>query len=443
MSENYSEDRHACLHFGGRQPTTILLVAQRIRCILAAYTWTLLCCLTGCATSMPFSAKEHFDRGVDVVVRPFNPTYGTVSLKDLTPDYKPKRVRPSKTFDLARLGRPAEAETRIHIGDLLEVSCSDLVEESKKETFPVHVADDGTVSLPLLDQRVPIASLTEGEAEQVIHNAYAASNLIRQPQLTVRTLEHKTNTIYVIGAVKKPGVYELQPEECDPLRAIVAAGGVTEDAEGVVEIRRAGKRNSIKRDSSTRPENVTKVLPDAEKPRQGKLILLPEAEKPRQGKIVLVEEVAAKPRADDEILRFDLSSKNIARNPDQLQLQNGDIVSVEQKKIRPFYVAGAVNKPGEFPMPKDREIRALEAVGLAGGVLTISEPTTALVVRRPKGKEAVVIRIDLSRAARHPAENPILMEGDVISVVEDAAAHARRAVRQFINLGLSLPIRMF
>jgi protein involved in polysaccharide export with SLBB domain len=437
MSENFSEDRH----FGGRRPTTILLVA-RIRCILAAFSWTLLCCLSGCATSMPVSAKDQFDRGVDVVVRPFHPTYGTISLKELTPDYQPKPVRPSKTLDLARLGRPTEAETRIHVGDLLQISCSDLMEESKKETFPVHVAEDGTVSLPLLSQSVPVATLTAGEAEQVIHNAYAASNLIRQPQLTVRTLEQKTNTIYVIGAVKKPGVYELQPEECDPLRAIVAAGGVTEDAEGVVEIRRAGKRNSLKRDLSTRPVKVTKRMPEAEKPRQGKLVLLSEAEKPQQGKLVLVEEVATKPRADDEIIRFDLSNKNILKNPDQLQLQNGDIVSVEQKRMRPFYVAGAVNKPGEFPMPKDREIRALEAVGLAGGVLTISEPTTALVVRRPKGKEAVVIRIDLSRAARHPEENPVLMEGDVISVVEDAAAHTRRAVRQFINLGMSLPIRI-
>jgi protein involved in polysaccharide export with SLBB domain len=440
MSETFGEDRH----FGGRRPTTILMVARRIRCILATFTGTLLCGLSGCATSMPVSAKDQFDRGVDVVVRPFHPTYGTISLKELTPEYQPKPVRPSKTLDLARLGRPTEAETRIHVGDLLQISCSDLLEESKKETFPVHVAEDGTVSLPLLPQRVPVATLTAGEAEQVIHNAYAASNLIRQPQLTVRTLEQKTNTIYVIGAVKKPGVYELQPEECDPLRAVVAAGGMTEDAEGIVEIRRAGKRNSLKRDAPTRRVNVTKRVPEAEKPRQGKLVLLPEAEKPRQqGRVVLVEEVATKPRADDEIIRFDLSNKNMLKNPDQLQLQNGDIVSVEQKRMRPFYVAGAVNKPGEFPMPKDREIRALEAVGLAGGVLTISEPTTALVVRRPKGKEAVVIRIDLSRAARHPEENPILMEGDVISVVEDAAAHTRRAVRQFINLGLSLPIRMF
>ena len=439
MSENFSEDRH----FGGRRLTTIPMVARGVRHTLAAFTGTLLCFLSGCATSMPVSAKDQFDRGFDTVVRPFHPTYGTISLKELTPDYQPKPVRPSKTLDLARLGRPTEAETRIHVGDLLQVSCSDLMEESKKETFPVHVAEDGTVSLPLLPQRVPVATLTAGEAEQVIHNAYAASNLIRQPQLTIRTLEQKTNTIYVIGAVKKPGVYELPPEECDPLRAIVAAGGVTEDAEGVVEIRRAGKRNSVKRDSSTRTVNMAKRMPEGEKPRQGKLVLLPDAEKPRQGRLGAVEEVATKPRADDEILRFDLSNKNMVKNPDQLQLQNGDIVSVEQKKMRPFYVAGAVNKPGEFPMPKDREIRALEAVGLAGGVLSISEPTTALVVRRPKGKEAVVIRIDLSRAARHPEENPVLMEGDVISVVEDAAAHTRRAVRQFINLGVSLPIRMF
>ena len=438
MFENQSDDRIA---LGDQRPGS--RVRALIRSFLAPLAGTFLCCLCGCATSNPSFSGDQVARGVDAVVRPFNPTYGSVSLKDLKPEYQPKAIRRSKTLDLAKLGRPVEAETRIQPGDLLQVSCSDLVEESKKETFPVHVDEDGGISLPLLSQRVPVATLTAGEAEQVIHNAYAASGLIRQPNLTVRTLEHKTNTVYVIGAVKKPGVYELQPEECDPLRAIVAAGGITEDAEGVVEIRRAGNRNSMKRDSSTRPENVTKRLPDSEKPRQGKLILLPEAEKPRQGRVVLVEEVAAKPRADDEILRFDLSSKNIVRNPDQLQLQNGDIVSVEQKKIRPFYVAGAVNKPGEFPLPKDREIRALEAVGLAGGVLTISEPTTALIVRRPKGKEAVVIRIDLSRAARHPTENPILMEGDVISVVEDAAAHARRAVRQFINLGLSLPIRMF
>jgi protein involved in polysaccharide export with SLBB domain len=365
---------------------------------------------------------------VDAVVRPFNPTYGSVSLKDLKPEYQPKAIRRSKTLDLAKLGRPVEAETRIQPGDLLQVSCSDLVEESKKETFPVHVDEDGGISLPLLSQRVPVATLTAGEAEQVIHNAYAASGLIRQPNLTVRTLEHKTNTVYVIGAVKKPGVYELQPEECDPLRAIVAAGGITEDAEGVVEIRRPGKGISMKRDASVRVEATPNRVP--------------EGNKTGQEKFVSVNELA-KPGADDEVLRFDLRSKKLLKNPDKLQLQNGDIVSVEQKKMRPFYVAGAVNKPGEFPMPTDRHIRVLEAVGLAGGVLTLSEPTTALIVRRPKGKEAVVIRVDLSRAARHPEENPILMEGDVVSVVEDVAARSRKAIRQFINLGLSLPIRMF
>src|SRR5262249_61408252 len=92
MSENFSEDRH----FGGRRLTTISMVARGIRYTLAACTGTLLCCLSGCATSMPVSAKDQFDRGVDTVVRPFHPTYGTISLKELTPDYQPKPSRPPR-----------------------------------------------------------------------------------------------------------------------------------------------------------------------------------------------------------------------------------------------------------------------------------------------------------------------------------------------------------
>lgn len=111
--------------------------------------------------------------------------------------------------------------------------------------------------------------------------------------------------------------------------------------------------------------------------------------------------------------------------------------------MRPIYVAGSVNKPGEFPMPLDRDIRVMEAVGLAGGVFSLSEPTTALVIRRPKDKAPVVVYVNLDRAARHPEENPRLMEGDVVSVVEDAASRTRKAIRTFLNSGMSFPIPIF
>ncbi len=410
MSEKLGAHGHACQ-----------VTARKVSCVLAAFEWALLCCVSGCATSGAGLGKEH----VDTVVQQFYPAMGAVSVKDLCPEYQAPTVQATKTSDLAKLARPFEAESRIHVGDLLEVSCADLVEEAKRESFQVRVADNGTISLPLLPERLPVGSLTSGEAEHVICTAYAASRLIRRPQVTLRTVEHKTHTIYVIGAVKKPGVYELQPDECDPLRAIAAAEGVTEDAISVVEVRRAARRTSPKPGAPRPPVNVTERPPGA---------------KPQEIEFVSASN-GGKSVGEDDIIRFDLKSKDNPPNPSQLVLQNGDIVSVEQKKIKPIYVAGSVNKPGEFPMPTDREIRTLEAIGLAGGVLTLSEPTTALVIRRPKDKAAVVIHVDLAKAARHPEENLRLMEGDVISVVEDGASRSRRAIRTFINLGVSLPVR--
>jgi polysaccharide export outer membrane protein len=373
-----------------RPPSAVRVAGARTLCLLAALVGVLAGCGTGCVNS------------------------GTISARELRPEYQPGLVRAAKTLDLAKLGRPSDPEARIQAGDLLEVSCSDLIEERKKDTFPVRVEEDGHVTLPLLSQRMPVAALTAGEAEEVIRTAYVGSGLIRHPQLTVRTVQHKTHTIYVIGAVKKPGIYELQPDECDPLRAIVAAGGVSEDAASVVEVRRS-KRPPAPGDSALRAVSV---------PARG----------PARAPVPKAYE------AREEILRFDLTVQDTPLDPAKLLLHNGDVVSVEQRKRRPFYVAGSVTKPGEFPIPTDREIRVLEAIGLAGGVNMLSEPTHALVIRRPTDMKPVVIRVDLSRAARHPDDNLRLMEGDVVSVVEDAASHTRRAIRQFINFGLFLPM---
>jgi len=132
-----------------------------------------------------------------------------------------------------------------------------------------------------------------------------------------------------------------------------------------------------------------------------------------------------------------LTSDDIRMRPDRLQLRNGDIVSVEQKKVRPFFVTGSVTKPGEFPIPLGRDIRVLEAVGMAGGVLATSDPNVALLIRRPEGKSPIVVRIDLDRAGRYPQENLSLMEGDVIEVVEDVASRTRRTIRQFLRVGFT------
>ena len=193
-------------------------------------------------------------------------TQGAMAIKDVPADYLAPPAKLVKTLDLTKLARPTEAQNRLLPGDVLEVTCANLFEESSRETresetFPVRVAADGTVCLPLLPERVRVTSLTVGEAEQVMRNAYRAAELIRRPLLTVKILEYKKNKIYVIGAVKKAGMYELRPDHCDPLRAIAAAEGLSEEAGTVVEIRRGLKRTlQMTASAASTKEQITNAV---------------------------------------------------------------------------------------------------------------------------------------------------------------------------------------
>jgi protein involved in polysaccharide export with SLBB domain len=420
--------------FRSQLPSICNLKSESCKLLMAVFALGFLACLQGCATQ------------------------GAIAVRDVRPEYLAPPPKPVKTLDLTKLARPTEAQNRLLPGDVLEVSCSNLFEESSREskeseTFPVRIASDGTVSLPLLPERVRVSSMTVGEAEQVMRNAYRAAELIRRPQLTVKVLEYKKNKIYVIGAVKKAGMYQLRPDHCDPLRAIAAAEGVSEEAGTVVEIRRAIKGPWKKPPVVARsPERTTSTnqgvlgvaymsedesLKNAQEPPKRLGVLRPPGAFPIWAPDSSLPANPKKAAPDEQIIRFDLTSNDIRMRPDQLQLQNGDIVSVEKKKIRPFFVTGSVNKPGEFPMPTGRDIRVLEAVGMAGGILPTSDPNNALLIRRPEGKPPIVIRIELDRAGRYPQENLSLMEGDVIEVVEDAASRTRRTIRQFLRVGFT------
>src|SRR5262249_25121057 len=140
----------------------------------------------------------------------------------------------------------------------------------------------------------------------------------------------------------------------------------------------------------------------------------------------------------DQVIHLDLTDESARQKLTQgFFLQNGDTITVEDRKTKPIYVMGMVNKPGEYPMPVDRDIRVLEAIGLAGGVDRASLPNKALVVRqRPDGDGIVAIRIDLNKAKKSNEENIRLMQGDTVSVEETPASFARGLLRNAVRVGL-------
>jgi polysaccharide export outer membrane protein len=350
-------------------------------------------------------------------------TWGTVSGRNLSPELQAPPVRNLKTLDLARIGKPIEEEPRFQPGDLVEVSVSDLFVEHKTEAFPVRIEEGGEIQLPFLRERIPLDALTSGEAEQTIRVAYTASHLLRNPQVTVRMLEPRTNKVYVLGAVKSPGTYSLRTGESDLLRAIVAAGGLTPEAGTIIEIRRSQANASP---APTGPAKLPHILADFKDP---SLAVNPPAEATNE------------PQEDTCLVKLDLANEDdVNRAAGGFDLRNGDIVSIEQKKFNPFYVTGSVNRPGEYSMPVDRDIHVLQAISLAGGVLRDSNPTHALLLRRMEGKPPVTIHVRLDRASRFPEENVRLMAGDTLSVEEDLVSTIRKFVRTTFRVGTNIPL---
>src|SRR5574337_565745 len=134
-------------------------------------------------------------------------------------------------------GKPGDAV--IGSGDLLHVEVFDVAELTRD----VRVGDSGFISMPLLPVRVRAAGLTPFQLEEKLAELLQVNGLVSHPQVTVFVKDPRSQPITVIGAVKKPMVYQVlhQPTL---LEVISEAGGISEDAGSTVIITRAGNQTA-------------------------------------------------------------------------------------------------------------------------------------------------------------------------------------------------------
>lgn len=335
----------------------------------------------------------------------------TIATDKIPPELQARATKGIKPLQLARLAAPMQEEYRLQAGDLIEVTVPDLIDETHADPMPTRVQEDGTIELPLVGA-VLVADLSVPESEQAVARVFAERRILQRPRVVVSLREAAKAKINVLGAIRKAGQYELSGSEADLLSALVAAGGLTEDADTVIEVHR-------------------RALPP---PEPGRIAATSTAYGPRQRPRL------QRPRAQQEqgVLRLDLADEKaqqiIGRG---IYLHNGDTVTVEQRTPKPVYVIGMVGKPGEYKMPVAYDLRVLDAVALAGGVDRMTLPDKAIVIRpQADQKSALAIRVDLNRAKRDMAQNLLLMPGDTVSVEETAGSFTRGLVRGAFRVGL-------
>ena len=311
----------------------------------------------------------------------------------------------NSAINLAQFTSPGSGNSLLSPGDLLEITISTGREDEKKEPALARVADDGTVLVPIVGP-VPVAGLEEFDASQNIARLGIERGMYRHPLVTVEIKSKAVNRITVMGAVHTPGVHELPRGGSDLVSALAAAGGLDDSAGTEVEIIRQP------RFGLTAQQKQRSAAPSAA------------MEEIQLAAYQNVDHLPSPPVGNSQFpgwqgsqtIRLDLSQANLASRSGDYRLGDRDIVHVMPRKKSMIYVAGLVNKPGQFDLPVGQDLRLLDGIALAGGR---SSPVAdkILIIRHDESRpQPLAIQASLSKAKQSGLENLRLAAGDTITV---------------------------
>ncbi|NOX53114.1 MAG: hypothetical protein GXP27_01475 [Planctomycetes bacterium] len=310
----------------------------------------------------------------------------------LPPELQAPPVENPQVVDLSRLAMTPPSSQLIDRGDVLEVTITAGLGKDDTFTFPVRVNDNGEADLPFVGS-VALAGLELEAAEAAIAAACIRQQLYRDPHVTVTMKQQRVNRVTVVGAVKKPGIYSLPRGSSDLLAALVAAGGLADDAGTDVEIRQPNRADPVPN---------------------------PVADAGRSGVVQAGYSATQATHSGAQTLRVNLVSAAKAGSGGYY-VQDGAVVMVERRDPQPIHVMGLVKNPGRYEFPVAEELRMLDAIALAGGVKSTVANKVFIIRRMTPTSEPVLIQASIRKAKRDGSENLRLMPGDVVSVEQTPA----------------------
>jgi polysaccharide biosynthesis/export protein len=239
---------------------------------------------------------------------------------------------------------------RIGPGDTLRVT----VYGHEDLSPTVVVQPGGAFVFPLLGS-VKAAGSTPAALEALLRERLA-KGLIRDPQVSVVVQDYRSQVVFAVGEVTRPGAYPLAGET-SVVELLARAGPVSPSAGSEVIV----VRPRTKVDRPLLPDEVT----GGGKAPAGAL--------------------------EAEVMRVDLREVRAGRLDRNILLRANDTVFVPEATR--VFVSGEVRNPGAFPFARGLTIR--QAVSLAGGFTDDASKGSARVVRVVDGEtREIKLKVD-------------------------------------------------
>jgi polysaccharide export outer membrane protein len=268
---------------------------------------------------------------------------------------------------------------RLGPGDVIETSVFSVKELNKA----IEITSQGNITLPFIG-KIQVEGLTAQELEKKLESLLDA-RVVKNPQVSVTIRERHSQPVYILGAVQRPGTYQLV-RRISLIDALSLAGGFNDRAGGKVYLRKA---------ATTAPAGLS-----------------------------------GEPNDGTRIIEVDI--KDLLASGDERSnylIEAGDVISVPLKVEKVYYVLGDVNKPGAYELKeKEDAVRLSQALATAGGLLNTAALKDAVIVRlTPEGKKTH-LPVNIKTVLKGASEDLLIKPNDLIFVPNSASKHATQAI---------------
>ncbi|MFO0795891.1 MAG: polysaccharide biosynthesis/export family protein [Gemmataceae bacterium] len=287
---------------------------------------------------------------------------------------------------LPLLRRQAEPAYRVDKGDVLAVFAEDVLGVRNQipvqpnpnpsaptpaaQGYPVMVADDGTLSIPEVPP-IPVKGKTLPEVRDAVAKAITVDKKLIVPgkeRVSVDLLQKRRVRVLVVRDDLNPGAggasLLLDADRSDVLEALTRTGGLP--------------------GPNGKPEVLVRRGPNVSDPNQ--LTVRVPLRVPHGQPLALTE-------AD-------------------ITLAEGDTLHVFARDADDGYTVVGGTGCGSHPLPRDADLRVVEALSRAGCPAPACGWVT--VVRKLGCDRTLPIRVDLAEALRDPRENILVLPGDTL-----------------------------
>lgn len=303
--------------------------------------------------------------------------------------------------DAASVKQAESSDYLIGADDLLQISVYGAPELGRT----VRVSADGSISLPLIGD-VRAKGLTAHELEGEIAGSLE-KRYMNHPQVSVFVEEMQSHTVSVIGAVARPGTFQIRGPE-SLVQVLSMAQGLADDAgDRVIVMRHGGVADPLS-PRSPDPQRVDTTTP------QGK------SAKPTMP----ASNLQAPNDSDARSVQVSLDDLLASRDPrHDVLVYPGDVVKIPLAGI--VYVVGQVRKPGGFLLRINQSLSVLQALALAEGTTSTSAEKKARIIRTEEqsGKREE-IPVNLKRILAGKSPDPKLQARDILFVPNSAGKTA-------------------